>query len=68
MSKQSEAKAAQVYRITPDTCSNCVHYRSTFVSSSYGASTWVEEKDKRCGLGEFAVRKTAVCDRHEAKA
>lgn len=71
MSKQSEAKAAQaaqVYRITPDTCSNCVHYRSTFVSSSYGASTWVEEKDKRCGLGEFAVRKTAVCARHEAKA
>jgi len=70
MSKQSEAKAAQNYRTTPDTCSNCAHYQSKFVKKVYdmACEPWMEEVDKRCGLGAFAVRKTAVCDRHEGKA
>ena len=35
MSKQSEAKAAQNYRTTPDTCSNCAHYTCEVVKKSY---------------------------------
>lgn len=68
MSKQSEAKIAQNYRTTSDTCSNCVHYRSELVQRSYGFTAWADEKNKRCGLGGFAVHKTAVCDRHEGVA
>lgn len=68
MSKQSEAKIVAGLQDYTYTCSSYAHYRPTFVNLSYSTSTWVEEKDKRCGLGEFAVRKTAVCDRHEGKA
>lgn len=68
MSKQSEAKAAQNYRLVPDTCGNCQHYRSQIVEKVYDQAygAWMDEKDKRCTIGGFAVRKTAACDRHES--
>ncbi len=70
MSKQSEARTAQNYRLIPDTCGNCRHYRSKIVEKTYdgwnGKQVWTEEKDRRCALGEFVVRKTAICDRHES--
>lgn len=70
MSKQSDAKAAQGYRLEASTCSNCHHYRSDLIEKSYGAfnglHTWTEEKNKRCSIGLFAVKKTATCDRWAA--
>lgn len=65
MNKQSEAKAAQNYRKTANTCSNCAHYKSEIVefnSSWYGKRT--KETGIHCSLGGFAVLKTATCDRH----
>lgn len=58
MSKQSIAKEKQNYRGDARTCSNCAHYKSEFVKNG----NWVEEKNKRCGIGDFVVKKTAVCD------
>lgn len=72
MSKQSEAKKEQGYRETPDTCSNCAHYSSKMVEKSYQGfikvETWTEEKEKKCQLGSFAVKKTATCDKHVLSA
>lgn len=67
MSQQAEAKKAQNYRETPDTCSNCGHYQSKMVEKTYTGfqtHTWNEEKGKRCSLGGFAVKKMATCDVH----
>ena len=64
MSKQAEAKEAQGYRTTPDTCSNCAHYRSKQVAKSRGQWSWTEEQNKRCRIGGFAVNKTATCKLH----
>lgn len=61
MSKQSEAKKQQGYRTKPDTCANCAHYTSKIEVNSY----WeVESERRRCGLGGFAVNKTATCNEH----
>jgi hypothetical protein len=66
MSKQSEAKAAQGYREEPKTCSNCVNFTSDHIEKSYqsfsGLQTWTEEKNKRCAIGGFVVKKMATCD------
>ena len=64
MSKVSEAKARQHYCDNPvqPVCSTCKHYTSRFEtheSPFYGTRT--EEKDRRCGLGGFVVKKTATC-------
>lgn len=60
MSKQSEAKKKQNYnpKPVPRVCMNCEHYISDMIP--YG--NYIEEKNKRCGLGEFAVKKMATCD------
>lgn len=71
MSKQSEAKAAQNYRKTPNTCSNCAHYECKVVEKTYnhwsGMSIWEEQRCKTCSLGGFAVLKTATCDSHSMR-
>ena len=68
MSKHSNAKLAQNYRMTHDACANCGNYESQFVVKIYdawnGKQTWTEEKGKRCSIGGFPVNKTAVCDLH----
>lgn len=74
MSKQSDAKKEQNYREVPDTCANCGHYESQMIEKTYdawhgkhawhGKQTWTEEKEKRCTIGGFAVKKMATCDRH----
>lgn len=62
-SKQALAKEAQNYRKTPVNCGTCKHYESEFIHHPCGA--WTEEKNKRCGIGGFAVMKRAVCDKWE---
>lgn len=57
-SRQAKAKEKQNYRVEARTCSNCVYYRSDIFISG----TWTDEKNKRCGIGDFVVKKTAVCD------
>ncbi len=61
MSKQSDAKKAQGYdeRINLKTCGNCYY----FTSDKYERIFYPEEKNLRCGIGEFAVKKSRTCDR-----
>jgi len=44
------------------TCSNCKQYSSDSVKHLYG---YVEEKNIRCALHGFAVKKSANCSGHE---
>ena len=71
MSKQSEAKLAQGYehKPVPKTCVNCAHYRSeiSFVKSAYSSQGIRQEKDIRCGLGGFAIKKMATCNQFTEK-
>lgn len=68
MSKQSDAKKAQNYRKTPDTCVTCTHFERQVVevtTDMWGCPyTYTKEKNPRCKLGGFAVTKGATCDRH----
>lgn len=71
MSKQSEAKLKQNYnpKPVPRVCMNCEHYLSDMVkvTGQYSVNYYIEEKNKRCGLGEFAVKKTATCNEWRPK-
>ena len=60
MSKQSEAKERQVYvdRLIPNTCSNCAHFNSELYKP------YNREKNLRCTLGGFAVKKHGACVKH----
>jgi hypothetical protein len=62
MSKQSEAKEKQRYRLISNMCSNCHHFTSD-VTTHYGRV--VKETYMRCNLGNFKVMKSATCDKHE---
>lgn len=63
-SKIQIKKIEQGYTAGPSRaiCSNCDHYTSKMVTIEGAWSTWTEEKNKRCGLGGFAVKKTATCN------
>lgn len=69
MSKQSEAKASQGYVVKPvhAVCGNCDHYRRTIKAEEGYFGTYVMEKNRRCGIGGFAVAKTNVCNLHKPK-
>lgn len=65
MSKQSDAKVAQGYEAKPAarTCGNCAHFASDKVERvGYMGGIFIDEKNIRCGLGGFAVKKMAVCN------
>lgn len=62
VSKQQLSKESQGYRLSPKTCSNCSNYSSEIETKDFGQYVWTEEKNKRCKIGGFAVKKTAVCD------
>ena len=66
MSKQSESKQAQGYDPKPvnPVCMNCRHYTSKLTNF---ASGWPEEKELRCGIGGFAVKKMGTCKLYERK-
>jgi hypothetical protein len=64
VSKQRKAKKQQGYDPKPkqSVCQNCEHYQSDFVTQTANwGKDWTEEKNKRCGIGGFAVKKTATC-------
>lgn len=78
MSKQSEAKEKQNYcaKPAPRSCANCKHLTHDFYhfdenyvrvegknpdTRKYARPTYSE--NLRCGIGGFAVKKTATCDR-----
>lgn len=42
-------------------CGNCEHYRSEFIESPWGN---MEEKKRRCGIGEFATKRMGTCKAH----
>lgn len=61
----SEIKKQQNYRRNLDMCGNCKHYTSDVrVDIGVFGDRTVESR-RRCGLGGFAVFKTAVCDKYE---
>lgn len=77
MSKQSDAKAAQGYveKPIPRTCANCQYFRSDMLLAAwmieanrsysvprYSLPASGLEKNRRCDLGGFAVKKTATCN------
>ena len=64
MSKQSEAKTKQGYQPSPKprVCSTCTHYRSDLIKRQGLGDTWIDEKNKRCGIGGFAVKKMGTCN------
>jgi len=65
MSSQSDAKDKQRYveKLIPNVCSNCLHYRSVIDTHKgvYGGE-WKSEKNRRCAIGGFSVKKTATCE------
>jgi hypothetical protein len=69
MSKQSEAKTAQGYQMSSESiCSKCKHFACDFDAVKTMFTSWNEEKNLRCTLGNFAVKKTATCKLFEVKA
>jgi hypothetical protein len=70
MSKQSEAKEKQGYveKFVPTVCSNCAHYTFDRVQTQEGTTWrpegWFADKNLRCGIGGFAVKKTGSCAEH----
>jgi hypothetical protein len=72
VSKQSEAKQQQGYvpKAVPQTCGNCAHFLSDFIRQppAFGSPNgWEEEKNLRCGIGGFAVKKMGACMVWQAK-
>lgn len=67
MSKQQQAKDEQGYNPKPihPMCSNCTSFKSEFVKAIY--HDYSEEKNIRCELGGFAVKKQGTCNKHEFK-
>lgn len=67
MSKQSEAKRAQGYvaKAIPQTCGNCAHFQFERVNVNADRPQYEEyweDKNLRCGIGGFAVKKMGTCD------
>ena len=69
LSPQAQAKFDQGYSTTPSNCGNCTHRTSTLAQPSWTANpAYVQEKNLRCGIGKFAIRQTATCNRHEVRS
>lgn len=63
-SKQEQAKQDQGYRKDPMQCSNCKNFEFSVDINQFG---YAEKKKLRCGIGGFAVQRTAVCDKWTKK-
>jgi len=66
MSKKANKKTEQGYEPKPifAMCSNCIYFKSDFEKKEYG---YMAEKNIRCGVGHFAVKKQGTCKLHELK-
>ena len=74
MSKQSAAKLSQGYDPKPvaPVCMNCKEYRSERIKLEQAqwytlSKEYYEEKNRRCQLGGFAVKKTATCYKYQPR-
>ena len=83
-SKQAEAKEAQGYTTAVRNCGNCESLTSERVLPKFlveinesrkerGLSLYTVEqngveRNLRCGIGGFAIKKTATCAKHMSKA
>lgn len=67
--KVDEIKKRQNYRRTLNMCCNCKNYSSLKIErqSQFGGHIYIDEKNRKCVLGNFAVYKTAVCDLWESR-
>lgn len=64
-SKVQQAKENQGYTKDAPKCQNCKHFSSELVKEpTYWQKSRVVEKNKRCGLGGFAVQVSAWCELH----
>lgn len=73
MSKQSEAKERQGYEAKPvqRVCGTCKYFKSDKEFPAWmrdgkhdhylSDDGYMQETNKRCGIGGFAVKKTATC-------
>ena len=70
MSKQSKAKEFQMYidKCIPMVCGNCTSFTSDKVQTceptTWKPEGWWSEKNMRCSIGGFAVKKTGTCNLH----
>jgi hypothetical protein len=75
MSKQSDAKKKQNYvpKAVPRTCSTCKNFLFDHVQvisphRYMPPNGYWDDKNLRCGLGGFAVKKMGTCDCYELLA
>ncbi|HEX2600076.1 MAG TPA: hypothetical protein VHL05_14955 [Terriglobales bacterium] len=64
MSKQSEARVAQKYvpKCVPSVCSNCLHFtKEVTTHKNFYRETYTVDRNLRCGIGGFAVKKMGTC-------
>jgi len=62
MRKQSEAKEAQGYRKGAASCASCENFKKDVVPlNRWAGDSYTEDKNKRCGIGGFAVQSTGHC-------
>lgn len=67
-SKVQIQKAQQGYVEEGPKCSTCTNYTSEMVKvTSYWRDTWTKEKNRRCGIGGFVVKKQAYCKSYAPK-
>lgn len=67
-SKVQIQKARQGYVEEGPKCSTCANYTSETVKmTSRWGGTWTEEKNKRCSIGGFVVKKQAYCKSYAPK-
>lgn len=70
MSKQSEAKKSQGYEPKPiqRVCMNCKHYTSKYADvHNVWDKSYQVEKELRCDLGGFAIKKMGTCKLYKEK-
>lgn len=73
MSKVEKAKAEQGYRMEPANCKNCANrtfdrFLPGWIAGSRHDKDGIREKymletKQRCGIGGFAIKLTATCER-----
>ncbi len=64
--KVSEIKEEMGYTSNNPVCSNCVNFSSETIGtkSKYSAQVFYKDKNLKCNLGGFAVKKTTWCKHH----
>lgn len=67
MSKQSDAKKSQNYnpKPIPAECSNCFNFKKERTQTNeWLGKKYYRDKNLRCGIGGFAVKKKGTCVQH----